>query len=122
MVMRITLILLFTVSLAGCAGALKPRAPMDALEVATPFNNRPAMTTYLFDNHAVRDQGWRYIRYADGSEELYDEAADPLEHTNVAAKPEHAERRRAMAKWMPATNAPDLGIKRGNRSAGDAED
>ena len=44
--MRITLIFLFTVSLAGCAGALKPRAPMDALEVTTPFNDRPAMTTY----------------------------------------------------------------------------
>ena len=30
-----------------------------------------------YNNHAVRTEGWRYIRYANGDEELYDEANDP---------------------------------------------
>src|SRR5690606_20934650 len=33
---------------------------------------RPALTTFGFKNHAVRSDRWRYIRYNDGSEELYD--------------------------------------------------
>ena len=35
------------------------------------------MTTYLFNNHAVRTEGWRYIRYADGDEELYRRGQGP---------------------------------------------
>jgi arylsulfatase A-like enzyme len=82
---------------------------------------QPAVTTYLFNNHAVRSEGFRYIRYDDGGEELYDAAADPLEHTNVAARPEHAERKRELAKWLPAKNAPDLGRK-GAAATGDADE
>ena len=37
----------------------------------------PAITTHNQGNHAVRTAQWRYIRYADGSEELYDHAARP---------------------------------------------
>ena len=38
---------------------------------------RPALMTQGRGNHAVRSRDWRYIRYADGSEELYDMQADP---------------------------------------------
>jgi len=41
-------------------------------------------------SYAARSQRWRYIRYADGSEELYDHQADPHEWTNVASDPAHA--------------------------------
>ena len=34
----------------------------------------PAITTHNHDNHGVRSLDWRYIRYADGSEELYNKA------------------------------------------------
>jgi arylsulfatase A-like enzyme len=74
--------------------------------------DRPAVTTYQFNNHAVRSAGWRYIRYADGGEELYDEAADPLEHKNVADEPQHAERKAELAKSMPKTNARDVGRRK----------
>ncbi|MDH7571648.1 MAG: sulfatase, partial [Armatimonadota bacterium] len=58
---------------------------------------RPALTTYKFKNHTVRTEEWRYIRYADGGEELYDEVKDPYEWTNLAAKPEYAAKKAELA-------------------------
>lgn len=45
-----------------------------------------AVCTHGKGNHAVRDAQWRYIRYADGSEELYDHSKDPYEWTNLAGE------------------------------------
>jgi arylsulfatase A-like enzyme len=78
----------------------------------------PAITTWGKKNHAIRTEGWRYIRYADGSEELYDESADPLEYTNLAAHTEHAARKAELAKWLPRTDAPDLPRGRGGGEEG----
>jgi len=66
--------------------------------------DRPARTTYLFNNHTIRTEKWRYIRYHDGGEELYDETKDPLEWTNLAMKPEFAAVKKDLAKWLPKTN------------------
>jgi arylsulfatase A-like enzyme len=68
----------------------------------------PAITTHGFRNHAVRSEGWRYIRYANGDEELYDTAADPLEYTNLARRAEHVARKAELAKWLPNQDAPNL--------------
>jgi len=43
-----------------------------------------AVSTMGYENHAVIDERYRYIRYQDGSEELYDHSKDPYEHTNRA--------------------------------------
>jgi arylsulfatase A-like enzyme len=72
----------------------KPDAPWD----------RPALTTYLYNNHTVRTEKWRYIRYHDGGEELYDEVADPLEWTNLARKAEFASVKADLAKHLPTVN------------------
>jgi arylsulfatase A-like enzyme len=45
---------------------------------------QPAITTFGPGNHAVRSTDWRYIRYRDGSEELYDHRVDPHEWKNLA--------------------------------------
>lgn len=74
---------------------------------AAPWD-RPALTTYRFMNHTVRAEGWRYIRYADGGEELYDEARDPYEWINLAGKPEFAARKSELSRWLPQENKPEL--------------
>ena len=67
---------------------------------------RPAITTHNPGNHAVRSERWRYIRYADGSEELYDHSRDPHEWANLAGDPEYAEVIVDLARWIPTDEAP----------------
>ena len=64
------------------------------------------MTTFGQNNHAIRDDRWRYIRYSDGSEELYDHSNDTYEWTNLASKPEHAALKTQLAKNFPIDNVP----------------
>jgi arylsulfatase A-like enzyme len=65
----------------------------------------PAVTTHNHDNHGVRSERWRYIRYADGSEELYDMRTDPNEWHNLADDPQYAEIVRRHRRWLPPTSA-----------------
>lgn len=74
--------------------------------------DKPAVTTWLYNNHAVRTEGWRYIRYANGDEELYHNAADPLEWTNLAGGPEYARQKAEMAKWLPTVNKEASGVRK----------
>lgn len=67
---------------------------------------RPAITTYGERNHAVRTERYRYIRYEDGSEELYDLQKDPHEWTNLADHPEVEEVKKTLRKVLPKTNTP----------------
>ncbi|MDX2038339.1 MAG: sulfatase [Isosphaeraceae bacterium] len=75
-----------------------PKAPWD----------RPALTTFHLGNHAVRDERFRYIRYADGGEELYDHSADPYEWTNLANEPSYLETKRRLAGSLPSADHPEL--------------
>ena len=64
----------------------------------------PAITTHNHDNQAIRTEHWRYIHYADGSEELYDMQADPNEWKNLASDPAFAGTKAELAKWLPTVN------------------
>ena len=66
---------------------------------------RPAITTHNHDNHGVRTEDWRYIRYADGSEELYDMRRDPNEWTNLAPDAKFAATKAELRKLLPSTSA-----------------
>lgn len=70
---------------------------------------RPAVTTYQRGNHAVRDERWRYIRYADGSEELYDHRDDPNEWNNVADDRAHRGVKSRLSRWLPLRDAEGFG-------------
>ena len=65
----------------------------------------PAITQIQVGNSAVRSQDWRYIRYKDGSEELYDRKNDPNEWQNLAGDARYAEILEAHRKIAPATFA-----------------
>ena len=59
------------------------------------------MTTHGYKNHALRSEGWRFIRYEDGAEELYDTTNDPYERTNRANVPSLAELQSELGRWLP---------------------
>lgn len=69
----------------------------------------PALMTYGRGNHAIRSQRWRYIRYADGSEELYDHESDPNEWTNLAAEPDMSSILDEHRRHLPPEEANPIG-------------
>jgi len=96
---------------------LEPKGGLDGVSLVPLLRNpnaawdRPALMTYQRGNHAVRDERWRYIRYADGTEELYDHGSDPNEWHNVAGQPTNAEVIDRLKRWLPTTEAlpaPDM--------------
>lgn len=96
---------------------LKPISELDGISLIPLLKNpnvkwnRPALMTYMQGNHAVRDDRWRYIRYADGTEELYDHQKDPYEWHNVAANPKNTKTIDRLKQWLPnkeASPAPNM--------------
>jgi arylsulfatase A-like enzyme len=67
-------------------------------DAAWPY---PAISEIGRGNMAVRSQNWRYIRYADDSEELYDHRVDPNEWHNLAANGLYQEVIDEHRKWIP---------------------
>ena len=92
---------------------LAPRDDLDGTSLGPLLRDpgatrRPAISTYQPGNHAALSEKWRYIRYADGTEELYDRVNDPNDWFNLADRPEHSEVKRQLAQFMPKTSAPPV--------------
>jgi arylsulfatase A-like enzyme len=85
---------------------LEGHSLLPQLKDATAPREWPAITTHNQGNHTIRTEKWRYIHYADGSEELYDEEADPNEWANLAKDPAHAATKAELAKWLPKIDKP----------------
>ena len=62
--------------------------------------DRPALTSTKAGNHTVRSDRWRYIRYVDGSEELYDHDNDPNEWHNIAGEPSMNAIKKQHGEWI----------------------
>jgi choline-sulfatase len=70
---------------------------------------KPSRIEFQSGNAAVRDHRYRYIRYHDSSEELYDHHDDPNEWHNRAADPDLAAIKNRLSQSLPqswATPAP----------------
>lgn len=87
-------------------GGLEGHSLVPQLKDAGAARPWPAITTANQGNHAVRTRDWRYIRYADGSQELYDHRDDPNEWTNLANDPAHVATLRELARQLPVVDAP----------------
>ena len=87
-----------------------------------PSAGREQPVLIAYQNHlAVRTDRYRYIRYGDGSEELYDRQADPHEWKNVASVAEFTQIKKTLADQLPAPGdrAPIVPYVRGKRDAED---
>lgn len=93
-------------------GGLTPRPDLEGLSLvpqlqdARAIRRRPAITSHNQGNHSIRSERWRFIQYADGTEELYDHETDPHEWRNLAADPRQAEVLAAHRRWLPRLDAP----------------
>jgi arylsulfatase A-like enzyme len=65
----------------------------------------PAITTHNMNNHAIRTERYRYIKYSNGDEELYDHATDPDEFFNLALRPDSRGIMDSLSVWLPIVNA-----------------
>ncbi|WP_198675379.1 sulfatase [Pleomorphovibrio marinus] len=88
-----------------------PEVPdMEAESIAPLLKNpkmsweKPALTTWARNNHAVVTKEYRYIHYEDGSEEFYLLSEDPHEWYNRAKLPEYRERMDELKQYLPQTN------------------
>lgn len=71
----------------------------------------PAVTIHGKGNVAIRSQNWRYIRYHDGGEELYNHREDPNEWTNLADDEDYNEVIEEHQQWIPSSFADPVAEK-----------
>ncbi|MFM1561979.1 MAG: sulfatase [Roseibacillus sp.] len=78
--------------------------------------DRDVYLPHMFPNsYAIMNRKWRYIRYQDGSEELYDVQKDPNEWRNLAKEPGHEKIKKQLASKAPETFAPPSPRRRSKR-------
>lgn len=85
---------------------LEGQSLMPQLRDAETSRPHPAITTHNQGNHSVRSLRWRYTRYADGTEELYDHDTDRGERFNLALDPRHASTLAEHRRWLPRLDVP----------------
>ncbi len=95
------------------------------IQSPSTLRKRPAICTHNAGNHSVCDERWRYVVYADGSEELYDRRSDPHEFHNLIIgnedRPEYRAAADRLAAWLPRDQRP-LADHSGSRILEERED
>jgi arylsulfatase A-like enzyme len=100
-------------TLTALTGVPTPSSGFDGVSIVPLLTNPAAaapvpyaISTYWNGTnaavHAVRTERYRYIKYANGTEELYDEQDDPHEWVNQASIPAYASIKATMAGYLPA--------------------
>lgn len=70
--------------------------------------DQPVITTFLPGNFSIRSKRWRYTRYSDGTEELYDHTVDSLEWKNLESDPRYISVKQEMAQQIPKDYRPSM--------------
>lgn len=102
-------------TLASLTGCEPPENQLEGNDLSILMKNPEAswdnttLTTYKYKNYSIRSDRYRYITYADGTEELYDHGKDKWEWNNLAGKPEYAHIIKEMLKGIPDHHEPPSG-------------
>jgi arylsulfatase A-like enzyme len=67
----------------------------------------PVRTTGGYKNHSVVSETYRYSKYSDGFEEVYNETSDSREFYNIAATAEGKAAKAELQQWLPKFDVPD---------------
>jgi len=100
-------------TLLDLCGLPQPEHKLEGYNVApilrgeTDDRGAPVLMTQGIGNHAIRDFRFRYIRYRNGEEELYDHDNDQPEWHNLADDPRYDSVKQRLARYLPATDAPE---------------
>ncbi len=99
-------------TLVDLCGLPKPRQELEgeslAKTLAAPRSakDRNVLLPHMNPGeYAIINRDWRYIRYGEDGEELYDLQADPNEWHNLAGKPEYAAKKAELRRFAPTTFA-----------------
>jgi arylsulfatase A-like enzyme len=78
--------------------------------LANPYKEwpYPVRTTAGYKNHSLISETYRYTKYLDGFEEVYDETKDPNEFYNIASRPDMASVKADLGKWLPTLDVPEI--------------
>jgi arylsulfatase A-like enzyme len=93
---------------------LKTQTKLDGISLVPQLNDlsatraQPVRISSFEGNHAIRSKHWRYIRYRDGSEELYDHRSDAKEHKNLSGKPDLKSIQDRLASYLPTEAAAEV--------------
>ncbi|MGV8095426.1 MAG: sulfatase [Mangrovibacterium sp.] len=95
---------------------LDPKIDLDGKSLISLLNDSnadfpPALMTYMKGNHAIRTERWRYIQYANGTEELYDHLIDQNEWNNLAGNQQYQSVLDSLKRFIPEENTeqvPDM--------------
>ncbi len=85
----------------------KPAQKLDGISLVPLIKNekatreQPSVTIFQQASVGIRTADWRYIRYGDHTEELYNEKDDPGEITNLALDPEYDPIKQELSQWIP---------------------
>jgi iduronate 2-sulfatase len=81
----------------------------------------PVLTTHGRKNHALRDDRYRFIQYANGDQELYDHRTDPMEYRNLATTPEARDIIERLSRFLPREDASEAPSEDGSSRSGNGK-
>jgi len=101
-------------TLLGLCGLPPPSHTLDGIDL-TPVlrgersqRGKPVLSTYGVGNHSITDGRFRFIRYRNGDEELYDLNRDRFEWTNLAGDSRYDYVKGTLARLLPTSDAPEI--------------